>query len=166
MGLSRVMAVLAIAVTGLTGCLAIAPKSETGAAPAEPSPAAVNAPGHAGDSKPARSGPGLFESKSGYALSTGLNEYAEGEYAAAAKDLQSALDLGLSSSDQIKAHKHLAFIHCVTGKKRQCRDEFLKALAINPSLNLEPAEAGHPIWGPVFKSAKAASAKKASPKKK
>lgn len=166
MGMSRVMVVLVIAAMALTGCLATAPKSEPSAESAERSPTEVKAAGSAGESKPAKPGPGLFESKSGYALSTGLGEYADGQFAEAAKNLQSALDLGLSSSDQIKAHKHLAFIHCISGRKRQCRDEFLKALAINPSLNLEPAEAGHPTWGPVFKSAKALSAKKAPAKKK
>ena len=166
MGMSRVGVVLVIAAMALTGCLATAPKSESSAESAERPPAAANASGSAGDGKAAKPGPGLFESKSGYALSTGLDEYANGQFAEAAKNLQNALDLGLSSSDQIKAHKHLAFIHCISGRKRQCRDEFLKALALNPSLNLEPAEAGHPIWGPVFKSAKAASAKKAPAKKK
>lgn len=166
MGMSRVGVVLVIAAMALTGCLSTAPKSEVSSEPAERPPVETKAAGSSGESKAAKPGPGLFESKSGYALSTGLGEYADGQFAEAAKDLQSALDLGLSSSDQIKAHKHLAFIHCITGKKRQCRDEFLKALAINPGLNLEPAEAGHPIWGPVFKSAKAASAKKAPAKKK
>jgi len=25
---------------------------------------------------------------------------------------------------------------------------------LNPSFDLTPAEAGHPVWGPVFRSAK------------
>jgi hypothetical protein len=28
-------------------------------------------------------------------------------------------------------------------------------LDLNPALELEPAESGHPIWGPVFRSLKA-----------
>jgi hypothetical protein len=36
-----------------------------------------------------------------------------------------------------------------------CRDEFRAALDIDPSMQLEPAEAGHPVWGPVFRSVKA-----------
>ncbi|HEY6897804.1 MAG TPA: TssQ family T6SS-associated lipoprotein [Rhodocyclaceae bacterium] len=96
----------------------------------------------------------VFESKAGQALSAGIEDYNEGRYAEAVKTLQSALDQGLGVSDQVKAHKYLAFTHCVSGKERLCRDEFKKALEINPNLELEPAEAGHPIWGPVFRAAK------------
>ena len=53
------------------------------------------------------------------------------------------------------AHKHLAFIHCAANRQKLCRDEFRKALAADPTLELEPAEAGHPVWGPIFKSVKA-----------
>jgi Tfp pilus assembly protein PilF len=88
------------------------------------------------------------------ALSTGLKQYDEGEYQPAAKSLQSALDQGLSDKDKVDAHKHLAFINCSQGRNGPCRDEFRKALAINPSLELTPAEAGHPTWGPIFRSLK------------
>ncbi|MDA1107929.1 MAG: TssQ family T6SS-associated lipoprotein [Proteobacteria bacterium] len=54
----------------------------------------------------------------------------------------------------MKAHKYLAFIHCASSREKRCREEFAKALEINPKLELEPAEAGHPIWGRVFRSAK------------
>jgi hypothetical protein len=55
----------------------------------------------------------------------------------------------------VKAHKYLAFIHCVSDRAAACRDEFRKALAIDSKLNLTAAEAGHPTWGPVFRSVKA-----------
>lgn len=97
----------------------------------------------------------VFESKSSQSLTAGINAYGEGNYADAIKNLQSALEQGLSTDDQVKAHKYLAFTHCVNDKERLCRDEFRKALDINPNLVLEPAEAGHPIWGPVFRSTKA-----------
>jgi Tfp pilus assembly protein PilF len=87
-------------------------------------------------------------------LATGLRQYDEGKYGESARSLQASLGEGLGSEDQITAHKHLAFIHCVSARERQCRDEFRKALKIDPALELEPAEAGHPIWGPVFRSAK------------
>jgi Tfp pilus assembly protein PilF len=89
------------------------------------------------------------------ALSSGLKQYDEGEYPAAAKSLQSAVDQGLPSKDEVNAHKHLAFIHCSEGRTSRCRDEFRKALALDPSMDLAPAEAGHPSWGPVFRSLKA-----------
>src|SRR5204862_280639 len=72
-----------------------------------------------------------------------------------AKNLQSALDKGLGDRDKVAAYKHLAFIHCVSGRERQCRDEFRKALAVDPTMDLAPAEAGHPIWGPIFRAVKA-----------
>jgi Tfp pilus assembly protein PilF len=87
-------------------------------------------------------------------LSAGIDAYGEGKYPDAVKNLQSALDQGLSVSDQVKAHKYLAFTHCVSGKERLCREEFRKALDINPNLELEPAEVGHPLWGPVFRAVK------------
>lgn len=98
----------------------------------------------------------FFENKAGQqALATGIDAYNEGRYADASKSLQSALDQGLATNDQVKARKYLAFTYCVNGKERLCREEFRKALEINPNLELEPAEAGHPIWGPVFRSVKA-----------
>lgn len=99
----------------------------------------------------------LFQpSKAEQALAAGIKQFEEGEYADATKSLQSALDLGMSrTSDRTKAHKYLAFIHCVSGQQRPCQDEFRAALEIDPSMELEPSETGHPIWGPEFRSAKA-----------
>jgi Tfp pilus assembly protein PilF len=96
------------------------------------------------------------EHKGGESLAAGLRHYENARYAESAKALQSALDLGLADGDQVTAHKHLAFIHCAERRERQCRDEFRKALAIDPALELAPAEAGHPVWGPVFRALKAA----------
>jgi Tfp pilus assembly protein PilF len=94
-------------------------------------------------------------SKGQAAFSTGLKQYDDGDYQPAAKSLQSALDQGLSDKDKVNAHKHLAFIHCSNGRTTSCREEFRKALAIDPKLELTPAEAGHPGWGPIFRSLKA-----------
>lgn len=89
------------------------------------------------------------------ALANGLKQYEDGRYADSMKSLQSAIDQGLSDRDRINAHKHVAFIHCVSNRERACRDEFRKALRIDPAMELAPAEAGHPQWGPVFRSVKA-----------
>ena len=91
-------------------------------------------------------------------LSVGLKQYEDGDYAEAARNLQGAIDLGLTDGEQANAHKHLAFIHCASGRDRACREEFRKALSISPQLELTPAEAGHPAWGPVFSSLKASPA--------
>jgi len=93
-------------------------------------------------------------SKGNAALATGLKQYDDGEFPQSAKSLQSALDQGLGSRDQVIARKHLAFIHCSENRTQRCRDEFRKALAIDPAMELSPAEAGHPGWGPVFRSVK------------
>jgi hypothetical protein len=87
-------------------------------------------------------------------LAAGIRVYERGRFADAASYLQRSLDLGLRDSDQVVAHKYLAFIHCTSGREAQCRDEFRLALALNPSFSLNAAEAGHPTWGPVFRSVK------------
>ena len=97
----------------------------------------------------------IQSSKGAGTLATGLRQYNDGEYADAARNLQAAVDLGLSDRERANAHKHLAFIHCAANRERQCREEFRKALAVDPALELAPAEAGHPVWGPIFRSVKA-----------
>ena len=97
-------------------------------------------------------------------LENGIKSYEEGQYKVATKQVQTALDLGLTAaSEQAKAHKYLAFIDCVSGRPNGCRAEFRKAFAADPNFDLTPAEAGHPMWGPAFRSVKAAVAK-AKPK--
>lgn len=89
-------------------------------------------------------------------LGFGVRAYEDGELAYSAKLLQAGLDDGLrSKSDRVRAHKYLAFIHCASSRIPQCRDEFKKALDLDPSFELRENEAGHPIWGPVFRSVKA-----------
>jgi tetratricopeptide (TPR) repeat protein len=107
----------------------------------------------------------LAPNKSEEELERGVVSYEDGEYKTAAKQLQIALDIGLDAKrDQAKAHKYLAFISCVSGREKSCRDEFRKALDADPKFDLDPAEAGHPIWGPVFRSVK--SERAAKPKSK
>ena len=97
-------------------------------------------------------GPGA---KGDSTLASGLRQYEEGNYGESARMLQSALDQGLRDRDRVTAHKHLAFINCAEGRERQCREQFRRALAIDPRMELAPAEAGHPVWGPVFRALKA-----------
>jgi len=85
-------------------------------------------------------------------LANGVASYEDGNYKVAARQLQKALALGLKAQDdRVRAHKYLAFIHCVGGRKKLCQDEFRRALDADPGFMLTPAEAGHPIWGPVFR---------------
>jgi Tfp pilus assembly protein PilF len=98
----------------------------------------------------------IFNFNSGApALAAGLKHYEEGRYAESLKSLQNALEQGLKEDDRLTAHKHVAFIHCAANRERACRDEFRKALKVDPGMELAPAEAGHPIWGPIFRSVKA-----------
>jgi Tfp pilus assembly protein PilF len=88
-------------------------------------------------------------------LEEGVRNYEEGNYKTAARRLQYGLEEGLSRPDRVKAHKYLAFIACVSGQPITCREEFGIALDLDPKFTLDPAEVGHPIWGPVFQNLKA-----------
>jgi len=101
---------------------------------------------------------GLAHGESEQLLLAGIEHYEEGSYDTAVTELRAALGLGLTfRSDQIQAWKHLAFIHCTSGRTRLCREAFRKALALDPGFELSRAEEGHPMWGPVFAAVKAES---------
>lgn len=94
-------------------------------------------------------------------LIAGLQDYDDGNYKSAAKRLQSALDEGLTfKSDQVRAYKHLAFMHCISNREKQCRDAFRAAFEIDPKFELSAAEVGHPLWGPVYQSTRAEAARR------
>jgi len=93
-------------------------------------------------------------------LELGIANYQKGEFKLSEEEIRHALHLGLNNRrDEVAAHKYLAFAYCVSDRKLQCRYEFRKALKIDPTFNLQPAEAGHPIWGPIFASEKSESDK-------
>jgi Tfp pilus assembly protein PilF len=92
-------------------------------------------------------------------LDQGIRQYDDGNYKLAARTIQGALDAGLTTRSQGRAHKYLAFMHCIAGQQSQCRDEFRKALEIDPRLELKPEEEGHPMWAPVFRSVKSSMPK-------
>lgn len=93
-------------------------------------------------------------------LNYGVLSYEEGNYQASITALQGVLDTGLTGKpEQVKAYKYLAFIQCISGREGLCRDYFRKALELDPNFTLNTAEAGHPIWGPVFRSVKSKSVK-------
>lgn len=108
------------------------------------------------ETEPVRRVQELFQpTKAQQALYAGLWLYQDGQYENSLKSLQSAIQQGLSERDRLSAHKHVAFIHCASNRERECRDEFRRALAIDPGMDLAPEEAGHPMWGRVFRSVKA-----------
>ena len=97
----------------------------------------------------------VFQSKGEPQLTAGIRSYEDGRYPQASTSLQNAIAAGLSDADQVTANKYLAFIACTQGRERQCRAYFRRALELNPAFELEAAEAGHPMWGPVFRNVKA-----------
>lgn len=94
----------------------------------------------------------IFGSNGQVALRRALQEYENGDHAAAQASFRQALDHGLQRADQVVARKHLAFIHCAAERVHECRTQFVLALRVDPKADLDPAEAGHPAWGPVFRS--------------
>jgi Tfp pilus assembly protein PilF len=89
------------------------------------------------------------------ALNAGIAFYDQGEYAAAVKKLATSDEIWKASKDiQLKALKYMAFSYCVTSQPTACRQQFEKALKLDPAFDLAPGEKGHPLWSPVFERAK------------
>jgi tetratricopeptide (TPR) repeat protein len=91
------------------------------------------------------------------ALDQGVALYNDGDYNYALKKLAGiSQSSGVDKLVQLKALKYMAFSYCVMGRQAQCRQEFDKALKLDPSFDLDQGEKGHPLWGPVFEKAKKA----------
>jgi hypothetical protein len=86
------------------------------------------------------------------ALLAGLKAYDDAQYEPADRLFREALAAGLASPrDRAEAHKRLAFIDCAAGRLADCETDFRRARQADPSFALDKAEAGHPVWGPVYK---------------
>lgn len=86
------------------------------------------------------------------ALLAGLRAYDDGQYAEAEKQLTAALQAGLPSvKDRAAARKYLAFIFCTSNRPAECEASFRAARQADPTFALTKSEAGHPVWGPVYK---------------
>ena len=86
------------------------------------------------------------------ALLDGLKAYDDAQYESAERLFRQALALGLASvKDRAEAHKRLAFIQCADGRLAPCEAEFRAARQADPAFALDRAEAGHPVWGPVYR---------------
>ena len=148
-----------------TACTSI-PEKEAAVAPARkdvvaaPSPAPPPKPKPAPAPEPKEPEAAAPAPKGADELRAALRSYEDGDYKSAERQFQAALDQGLPTAlDQATARKHLAFMACVSKRTTACRAEFRKAFAADPLFDLTPAEAGHPTWGPVFRSVKAEVAK-------
>ena len=86
------------------------------------------------------------------ALLAGIRAYEDAQYDVAESQLTTALQTGLASpKDRAAAHKHLAFIDCTSQRIAQCEAEFRLAREADPAFELSRSEAGHPVWGPVYR---------------
>lgn len=86
------------------------------------------------------------------ALLAGLRAYDDGQYPSAEKQFDAALAAGLGSArDRAAAHKYLAFIYCTSGRTDRCEEAFRAARQADPQFTLDKSEAGHPMWGPVYR---------------
>ncbi|MDE2627439.1 MAG: TssQ family T6SS-associated lipoprotein [Burkholderiales bacterium] len=86
------------------------------------------------------------------ALLAGMRAYDDAQYPGAEQHLMQALKLGLASPrDRAMAHKLLAFIDCTSDRIPACEAEFRAARAADPAFALTKSEAGHPLWGPVYR---------------
>ncbi len=86
------------------------------------------------------------------ALLAGMRAYDDAQYGEAEQSLQRALDAQLASArDRATAHKLLAFIYCTSERLEACERAFRAARQADPGFALSKSEAGHPLWGPVFR---------------
>lgn len=93
------------------------------------------------------------------ALLAGMRAYEDGSYGAAERELGAALAAGLASPrDRAAAHKLLAFLYCTSQRLAECERAFRQARLDDPAFALSRAEAGHPVWGPVYRRVSGAAA--------
>jgi Tfp pilus assembly protein PilF len=94
----------------------------------------------------------LMERPAERLLLDGIRAYDDGQYAQAEAALRKALAEGLQSPrDRATAHKLLAFISCTSERVADCRQQFRDARAADGTFALSRSEAGHPVWGPVYR---------------
>ncbi len=90
------------------------------------------------------------------ALAQGVQMYQAAKYDTAETLLKTAVKQGLSSrSETARAHKFLAFIYCTSRREALCAAAFKQAKQTDAGFELSKAEAGHPIWGPVYRKSMA-----------
>lgn len=91
------------------------------------------------------------------ALNEGIQLYGGGDYNGTVKHLATAKEIWTADKDiQVEALKYMAFSYCVTFRQALCKQQFEKAVKLDPAFDLAPGEKGHPLWGPVFDRVKKA----------
>ena len=93
----------------------------------------------------------LTERPAERALMGAMRAYDDADYPAVERQANEAMKLGLRSTrDVATAHKLRAFVYCTSNRLAACEAEFRAARAADPAFVLSRAEAGHPVWGPVY----------------
>ncbi len=95
-------------------------------------------------------------------LAEGVGLYDAGDFGGAIRALNAPEIEQSDLATRVEAGKYLAFSYCVTNRRTLCRRTFDRVLAIDSDFALKPAEAGHPLWGPVFAQARKAADKRAN----
>ncbi|WP_175176061.1 TssQ family T6SS-associated lipoprotein [Achromobacter pestifer] len=86
--------------------------------------------------------------------------YGAGRYGEVIRSVATSDALATSTKAvRIEAYKLQAFSYCVSRYTQLCEDSFVRILALDPTFELAPNEAGHPSWGPVFQRARAQATK-------
>lgn len=94
----------------------------------------------------------LLDQPAERALSDGIRAYDDALYARSEAALRRALAVGLASPrDRASAYKLLGFITCANERINECEAALLAARAADPAFVLSRSEAGHPVWGPVYR---------------
>ena len=93
----------------------------------------------------------LTERPAERALIGALRAYDDADYPSVERQVDEALKRGLRSPrDLATAHKLRAFVYCTSNRISACEAEFRAARVADPAFALSHAEAGHPVWGPVY----------------
>jgi len=95
--------------------------------------------------------------KAASALLEGIRLYDSGDFKAAIARLGDPAIRVAPDAIRVEALKYTAFSYCVTEQVPQCRAAFGQLLEIDADFALRQSERGHPMWGPVFEDARAAS---------
>ena len=91
-------------------------------------------------------------------LLEGFRRYDNGRFQEAIAVLNTPEMQAAPAPIRVEALKYTAFSYCVTEDYARCRHAFDLAFAIDAGFDLRNSERGHPMWGPVFDAAQAASA--------
>jgi len=88
-------------------------------------------------------------------LGKAKSHYYNGEYQLAIRELENALQYlkQLKQTDQVEAYKYLAFSYVAFGDRNKAKEQFKKALLLDPELELDPATVSPKIIK-VFEEAK------------